>query len=241
MASSGATGGVSHGHLSPRSIAGRAPATIRAAVIENRAPRGRRRWRRTPSLSRSDQIHSAEPSHVAARRGTSAKGRRPMRWSTDMPGIALGILTADCAPVLFADPQARRDRRRPCRLERRARRRARSGARGDGDAGRAARRESPPPSVPASARRITKWARNSATASSTPTPATRASSSRRPGGAFPLRSGGLCRRTAGRRGLATMSSALAACTYAREADFFSFRRTTHRGEPDYGRQFRRSC
>jgi len=27
-----------------------------------------------------------------------------------------------------------------------------------------------------------------------------------------------------------------ACTYARDADFFSFRRTTHRGEKDYGRE-----
>ena len=27
-----------------------------------------------------------------------------------------------------------------------------------------------------------------------------------------------------------------ACTYARESDFFSFRRATHRGEADYGRQ-----
>ena len=27
-----------------------------------------------------------------------------------------------------------------------------------------------------------------------------------------------------------------ACTYARESDFFSFRRATHRGEMDYGRQ-----
>jgi len=30
--------------------------------------------------------------------------------------------------------------------------------------------------------------------------------------------------------------ALPACTYEREADFFSYRRTTHRKEPDYGRQ-----
>ena len=29
---------------------------------------------------------------------------------------------------------------------------------------------------------------------------------------------------------------LAICTYAREDDFFSYRRTTHRKEPDYGRQ-----
>jgi YfiH family protein len=31
-------------------------------------------------------------------------------------------------------------------------------------------------------------------------------------------------------------SRLSACTYAREADFFSFRRATHRGENDYGRE-----
>ncbi|MGV8998198.1 MAG: laccase domain-containing protein, partial [Parvibaculaceae bacterium] len=29
---------------------------------------------------------------------------------------------------------------------------------------------------------------------------------------------------------------LNACTYVNEAKFFSYRRTTHRGEPDYGRQ-----
>jgi hypothetical protein len=32
------------------------------------------------------------------------------------------------------------------------------------------------------------------------------------------------------------TSALHACTYAREDEFFSYRRTTHRGEKDYGRQ-----
>jgi copper oxidase (laccase) domain-containing protein len=29
---------------------------------------------------------------------------------------------------------------------------------------------------------------------------------------------------------------VSACTYAREDEFFSFRRATHRGEADYGRQ-----
>ena len=43
---------------------------------------------------------------------------------TDRPGIALGIVTADCAPVLFADRAAGGGRRRACRLARRARRRA---------------------------------------------------------------------------------------------------------------------
>ena len=32
------------------------------------------------------------------------------------------------------------------------------------------------------------------------------------------------------------ASATGRCTYADEARFFSYRRTTHRGEPDYGRQ-----
>jgi YfiH family protein len=36
-------------------------------------------------------------------------------------------------------------------------------------------------------------------------------------------------------GVADISS-LSACTYARESDFFSYRRATHRSEPDYGRQ-----
>jgi len=36
-------------------------------------------------------------------------------------------------------------------------------------------------------------------------------------------------------GLSTVSR-LSTCTYAREADFFSFRRATHRSEPDYGRE-----
>ncbi|CAK0766007.1 polyphenol oxidase [Azospirillaceae bacterium] len=52
------------------------------------------------------QIHSATPVTV----------ERPWTWSeapkadalvTATPGIALGILTADCAPVLLADPEAR--------------------------------------------------------------------------------------------------------------------------------------
>ena len=38
-----------------------------------------------------------------------------------------------------------------------------------------------------------------------------------------------------RAGLANVSR-LSACTYAREADFFSFRRATHHGEKGYGRE-----
>jgi polyphenol oxidase len=38
-----------------------------------------------------------------------------------------------------------------------------------------------------------------------------------------------------RTGVANVSR-LGACTYAREGEFFSFRRATHRGEADYGRE-----
>jgi copper oxidase (laccase) domain-containing protein len=34
---------------------------------------------------------------------------------------------------------------------------------------------------------------------------------------------------------------LALCTYADEQRFFSYRRTTHRNEPDYGRQLSAIC
>ena len=48
------------------------------------------------------QVHSAEAVILAKPpKGVAADG-----MATDRPGLALGILTADCAPVLFADPQA---------------------------------------------------------------------------------------------------------------------------------------
>ena len=131
----------------------------------------------------------------------------------------------------------RRDRRRPCRLERRAGRRHRSDHRGDGNAGRASARELPPPSVPASARRITKWARSSAHASSaTGSGQCPILQQWRPGGSLSVRSGRLMSPTGWRAPALAKVTRLSACTYAREADFFSFRRATHRGETDYGRE-----
>ena len=48
------------------------------------------------------QVHSAE----AAILTEPPKGLRADGMATDRPGLALGILTADCAPVLFADERA---------------------------------------------------------------------------------------------------------------------------------------
>ena len=49
------------------------------------------------------QIHSSEAARVTAPWET---GPRADAMVTDQPGIALGILTADCAPILFADAEA---------------------------------------------------------------------------------------------------------------------------------------
>ena len=54
------------------------------------------------SLATLYQVHSAE----AAILTEPPKGLRADGMATDRPGLALGILTADCAPVLFADGSA---------------------------------------------------------------------------------------------------------------------------------------
>src|SRR6185503_12609872 len=75
-----------------------------AAVRENRA-------RVTASLSArslltAHQIHSATA--VIVERPWSTEDRpRADAIGTVAPGLALGVLTADCAPVLFADPEAK--------------------------------------------------------------------------------------------------------------------------------------
>jgi polyphenol oxidase len=76
----------------------------RAAVIENR---GRvAEWMGVPAsrLVTLHQVHSADVVVVEA----PFAGERPRADAmvTNRPGIALGVLTADCAPLLFADDEA---------------------------------------------------------------------------------------------------------------------------------------
>src|SRR5258705_3235532 len=74
-------------------------------VMENRA-------RATAALSPDAtlvtlyQVHSAEAVTVTAP-WESPENPKADAMATDRPGIALGILTADCAPILLADPEAR--------------------------------------------------------------------------------------------------------------------------------------
>jgi polyphenol oxidase len=76
------------------------------AVIENRARAVRAASLRPDSLATAYQVHSAR---VAVVEDNWPKDDRPEVDGivTKTKGVSLGILTADCVPVLFADPEAR--------------------------------------------------------------------------------------------------------------------------------------
>ena len=99
----GRSGGVSAGDLAGLNV-GYGSSDDREAIAENR--------RRAISavlpgaeLATVHQIHSAEVVTVAQ---PWAQDQRPRADAmvTDRPGLLLGILTADCAPILLADAQA---------------------------------------------------------------------------------------------------------------------------------------
>ncbi|HET9427398.1 MAG TPA: peptidoglycan editing factor PgeF [Allosphingosinicella sp.] len=100
----GRRGGVSKGICAGLNV-GWGSGDDRAAIAENRrlaiaavAPGAR--------LVTVHQIHSADA--IAATAPWPDEDRPPAdAIVTDRPGLALGILTADCTPVLFADPEAR--------------------------------------------------------------------------------------------------------------------------------------
>ena len=77
----------------------------RDAVLENRARAARVLGAEPGSLLGLTQVHghdvitATDPWHAGA-------GGRADAMVTNRPGLALGIITADCAPVLFADTQA---------------------------------------------------------------------------------------------------------------------------------------
>lgn len=213
-----------------------------AAVAENR--------RRVAQHLGADSIVSLSQIHSPLVHEIDTGWNMQMRPDGDAmvtakPGIALGILTADCAPVLFADPEARvigaahagwkgalggvlestlaameklgASRGRiaaaigPCISQR------------NYEVGSEFRlrfleaepaRVAGPETLPGNARFFRE--------------------SERPGHYhFDLEGYVVARlKAAG----VTAAEPLSACTYPVENGFFSFRRTTHRGEPDYGRE-----
>jgi YfiH family protein len=97
-------GGVSEGPFASLncSLSGR---DDRAAVMENRARVAAALGAVLPALVGLFQVHGAVAVTVATPWAPGV-GPRADAMVTDRPGIVLGIVTADCAPVLFADREA---------------------------------------------------------------------------------------------------------------------------------------
>ncbi len=78
----------------------------RAAVLENRARVARALDTHPDHLLGLTQVHGT---HVvtATKPWAAGQGESADAMVTDRPGLALGIVTADCAPVLFADDQGK--------------------------------------------------------------------------------------------------------------------------------------
>lgn len=77
----------------------------RDAVLENRARAARTIGAEPPALLGLTQVHGTTVVHATAA-WTAGDGPRADAMVTDRPGLALGIVTADCAPVLFCDSEA---------------------------------------------------------------------------------------------------------------------------------------
>jgi YfiH family protein len=75
-------------------------------VAENRARAAAALGLKADRLAICHQIHSADVVTVETT-WTRETAPRADGMVTVMPGVALGVLAADCAPVLFADPEAR--------------------------------------------------------------------------------------------------------------------------------------
>jgi YfiH family protein len=76
-----------------------------ARVMENRRRMAEHLGVRPDALISVHQIHSADA--VTVESPWQSERPRADAMATAIPGLALGITTADCGPVLFADPQAR--------------------------------------------------------------------------------------------------------------------------------------
>ncbi|GAB4577207.1 MAG: peptidoglycan editing factor PgeF [Roseibium sp.] len=97
-------GGVSEGIYNSLNI-GLGSNDFRDQVLENRKRVAERLGVDTGRLVSPHQIHSAD---VIAVDGPFAEGasREADALVTATPGLAIGVATADCGPVLFADPSA---------------------------------------------------------------------------------------------------------------------------------------
>ena len=225
----GRQGGVSDGVYASLNC-GPGSGDARDKVIENRR-RAMAALGANGELLTLYQIHSATAVRVTAP-WPIGEGPRADAMATKLPGLALGILTADCAPLLLAD--------------------AKAGVIGAAHAGWKGAQGGIIEAVVAEMEALGA-ARGHIAAAIGPCisqanyevgPEFRAAFAQ--GGARFFAAGqrpdhfqfdleGFVATQLAAAGVARIEK-LAACTYARPADFFSFRRATHAGERDYGRQ-----
>lgn len=97
-------GGVSQGPFASLNCS-MSGADEREAVVENRARVARAVGADPATLMGATQVHGITVAQVDAAWAAGA-GPRADALVTNRPGLALGIVTADCAPVLFADARA---------------------------------------------------------------------------------------------------------------------------------------
>ncbi|MFM2128524.1 MAG: peptidoglycan editing factor PgeF [Pseudomonadota bacterium] len=225
-------GGVSEGLYTSLNV-GFGSGDDEARVRENRARAMRAIGIAEGRLATLYQVHSARVETVSAPFDAKAAPRAD-GMVTKTPGVAIGILTADCAPVLFADAEARIIGAAHAGwrgalsgvLEGTLREMERLGARREriraaigpciGAASYEVGPEFPAPFVgeDPGTRRFFTAARRS--------------------GHFMFDLEGLVAHRLGALGLAAVGR-LNRDTCAEESGFFSYRRSTLRGEPDYGR------
>ncbi len=96
-------GGVSEGPFASLNCSISSP-DQRAAVMENRGRAARALGADPALLLGLTQVHGADVATITAP-WTPGNGPRADAAVTALRGIAIGIVTADCAPVLFADAQ----------------------------------------------------------------------------------------------------------------------------------------
>lgn len=98
-------GGVSSGLFSSLNC-GYGSADAAENVRENRRRAALEFGLAEPDLQTVHQIHSIDVLTVADERWTSPGAPKADGLVTDRPGVALGVMAADCAPVLLADAAA---------------------------------------------------------------------------------------------------------------------------------------
>lgn len=97
-------GGVSEGPFASLNCS-LSSADVREAVTENRARAARALGALPDALVGLTQVHGVDVAEVT-RPWAAGHGPRADAMVTRTPGVALGIVTADCAPVLFVDHAA---------------------------------------------------------------------------------------------------------------------------------------